>query len=520
MSACTICEQHTESILRVEGLCCHTEAATLEQRLLRVGGVHRLTTDVVGQRLRVAYDAARTTTAMIAEAVAETGMRAWIDQDRVSATIQPIMPMAPPSPHHRQAHASPSPRSHWHATLLRVAAIALGLGLALHALGRVAAADGRPDCPGVVVSGGVTTVRRALLAIRNRTLDMYVLMLVAVIGAALIGEWFEAATVVVLFSFAQVPRYPRLRAGRQGQEARPPRLHTSDVHLDDCRVPGACLLGGKEKLDERLARVREGKKAKSQAAMQTFEASRPTVGAQALGIARAAYEYALDYAKEREQFGKKIIENQAIAFALADMKIEIDAARLLVWRAAWMGRNGRAVRERRGLDVQAEGRRGRRLGDRAGHPDPRRQRLHPRVPGRADAPRREDLHHLRGHQRDPAPGHRPRDLGHPHQITNLRRESKGRPSAGPCRLPGSGDDFLRGAEVHARGDGNRDLQRDAQPDWEFPPVGAEVPCPCLTARGSGRIAFPWRSLAQASESGSRKGRRRCVHLGFSARCPQ
>jgi acyl-CoA dehydrogenase len=74
--------------------------------------------------------------------------------------------------------------------------------------------------------------------------------------------------------------------------------------------------------------------------MQTFEASRPTVGAQALGIARAAYEYALDYAKERQQFGKAIIENQAIAFTLADMKMEIDAARLLVWRAAWMGRNG------------------------------------------------------------------------------------------------------------------------------------------------------------------------------------
>jgi len=116
--------------------------------------------------------------------------------------------------------------------------------------------------------------------------------------------------------------------------------HTADVHLDDCRVPGSCLLGGKEKLDERLARVREGKSAKSQAAMQTFEASRPTVGSQAVGIARAAYEYALGYAKERQQFGRPIIENQAIAFALADMKMEIDAARLLVWRAAWMGRNG------------------------------------------------------------------------------------------------------------------------------------------------------------------------------------
>jgi len=115
--------------------------------------------------------------------------------------------------------------------------------------------------------------------------------------------------------------------------------HTADVHLDDCRVPGRCLLGGKEKLDERLARVREGKKSRGQAAMATFEASRPVVGAQAIGIARAAYEYALEYAKGRVQFGKPIVENQAIAFTLADMKTEIDAARLLVWRASWMGRN-------------------------------------------------------------------------------------------------------------------------------------------------------------------------------------
>ena len=72
--------------------------------------------------------------------------------------------------------------------------------------------------------------------------------------------------------------------------------HTADVFLDDCRVPGSCLLGGKEKLDERLARAREAR-SRGQAAMQTFEASRPTVGAQAIGIARAACEYALDYAK-------------------------------------------------------------------------------------------------------------------------------------------------------------------------------------------------------------------------------
>ncbi|MER7416783.1 acyl-CoA dehydrogenase family protein [Micromonospora peucetia] len=117
--------------------------------------------------------------------------------------------------------------------------------------------------------------------------------------------------------------------------------HTADVFLDDVRVPGRCLLGGRDALLERLDRARSGRRASGQAAMRTFELSRPTVGAQALGVARAAYEYALDYARERVQFGRPIIENQAVAFALADMRMEIDAARLLVWRASWMGRNNR-----------------------------------------------------------------------------------------------------------------------------------------------------------------------------------
>ena len=116
--------------------------------------------------------------------------------------------------------------------------------------------------------------------------------------------------------------------------------HTAEVVLEDVRVPGSCLLGGKEKLDERFARVREGKSGNAQAAMQTFEATRPAVGAQALGVARAAYEYSLQYAKERHAFGKAIIENQAIAFMLADMATEIEATRALIWKAAWLGKNG------------------------------------------------------------------------------------------------------------------------------------------------------------------------------------
>jgi acyl-CoA dehydrogenase len=142
-------------------------------------------------------------------------------------------------------------------------------------------------------------------------------------------------------AFVIGPGTPGLQMGTKVKKHGLRASHTADVFLDDCRVPGSCLLGGKEKLDERLARAREGTRAKRQAAMQTFEVSRPAVGAQALGIARAAYEYALEYAKEREQFGRPIIDNQAIAFALADMKMEIDAARLLVWRASWMGRAGK-----------------------------------------------------------------------------------------------------------------------------------------------------------------------------------
>jgi alkylation response protein AidB-like acyl-CoA dehydrogenase len=143
--------------------------------------------------------------------------------------------------------------------------------------------------------------------------------------------------------------------------------HTAEVVLTDCRIPGAMLLGGKEKLDAKLAKAREGTKTgEKQPAMATFEATRPAVASMAVGIARAAYEVALEYAHEREAFGKPIFANQAIAFMLADMKTEIDASRLLVW-----------LQVRRGLPIQAQGRPHRDLGDRASDPDPRRLRLHP-----------------------------------------------------------------------------------------------------------------------------------------------
>jgi len=139
-------------------------------------------------------------------------------------------------------------------------------------------------------------------------------------------------------SFVVPPNTPGLSQGQKYKKHGIRASHTAEVVLDSVRVPGSCLLGGKEKLDERLTRVREGKPGNAQAAMQTFEATRPAVSAQALGVARAAYEYALDYAKERQAFGRPIIMNQGISFMLADMATEIDAARMLVWRAAWLSK--------------------------------------------------------------------------------------------------------------------------------------------------------------------------------------
>jgi alkylation response protein AidB-like acyl-CoA dehydrogenase len=137
---------------------------------------------------------------------------------------------------------------------------------------------------------------------------------------------------------------PGTRGLSQGQKFRKHGIrasHTAEVVLDDVRIPGSCLVGGKEKLDARLARLAEGGSGAEQAAMKTFEASRPSVAAMAVGIARAALEYACDYAGQRVQFGRPIGQNQAVAFMLADMQVSVDAARLLTWRAAWMARNRR-----------------------------------------------------------------------------------------------------------------------------------------------------------------------------------
>jgi alkylation response protein AidB-like acyl-CoA dehydrogenase len=141
-------------------------------------------------------------------------------------------------------------------------------------------------------------------------------------------------------SFIVPPATPGLSQGQKFRKHGIRASHTAEVVLDDVRVPGHCLVGGKERLDARLARIAEGGKGGEQAAMKTFERSRPSVAAMAVGVARAAAEFASEYSGQRVQFGRPIGQNQGIAFALADMHAAVDAARLLTWRAAWMARNG------------------------------------------------------------------------------------------------------------------------------------------------------------------------------------
>ena len=121
--------------------------------------------------------------------------------------------------------------------------------------------------------------------------------------------------------------------------------HTAELKFNGVRVPAENLLGGQDKLEHKLAKAREaieGVRHSGSATMGTFEQTRPMVAAQALGIARAALEYAAEYANRREAFGAPIIDNQGIAFPLADLATAIDAARLLTWRASWMAASGEA----------------------------------------------------------------------------------------------------------------------------------------------------------------------------------
>jgi acyl-CoA dehydrogenase len=136
------------------------------------------------------------------------------------------------------------------------------------------------------------------------------------------------------------PDAPGLSQGKKERKLGIRASHTAEVILEDCRVPQENVVGGMERLEAKLEQARSKNGTRQHHALKTFEMTRPSVAAQALGIARAALEYSVDYAKQRQTFGKPIIDHQGVAFRLADMALEVDAARLLTWRAAWMAKNG------------------------------------------------------------------------------------------------------------------------------------------------------------------------------------
>jgi Zn2+/Cd2+-exporting ATPase len=178
--ACTRCTLHAESVFRIDGLCCGEEAAILQRRLRPLAGVEDIAADVVGQRLHVKYDAALLSTNAIVEAVSETGMRAWLETEK---------PLVPPSSRAR-------------GLLVLLSAIALGVGLLIQFLQGTNATSITAFVV-AAAAGGVFPARRAMASVRNRDVDINVLMLVAVAGAMVIGEWAEAGTVVLLFAVAQ-----------------------------------------------------------------------------------------------------------------------------------------------------------------------------------------------------------------------------------------------------------------------------------------------------------------------------
>src|SRR5688500_3343584 len=183
MSAtCTVCQIHAESVFKIEGMDCHEEVAILERTLTRLAGLEALDADVMAQRLRVTHDAAVLTPARIAEAVAMTGMRAWLEHE---------------SPVHTSATTGLRTRLVW------ASGISLAAGLAARFVPQLAPLAWVPFALSVGLAG-IHPIRRAWTSFRSRVLDINVLMVIAVAGAVAIGEWAEGASVVFLFALAQL----------------------------------------------------------------------------------------------------------------------------------------------------------------------------------------------------------------------------------------------------------------------------------------------------------------------------
>ena len=197
-TTCTVCELHAESTFKIEGMDCREEVALLERRFKNMVGLEDFSADVMGQRLHVKYDAARLSTATIADAVADTGMRAWLEHE------EPVTGSAPDERKRRYFV--------WNSGV----ALALGLTLDWWRPGNGVAGY----LFGWSIGSGILAVgRRAWNSIRTRVLDINVLMIIAVAGACLLRQYSEAAAVIFLFAVAQALEARTLERARNAVRA-------------------------------------------------------------------------------------------------------------------------------------------------------------------------------------------------------------------------------------------------------------------------------------------------------------
>jgi Cd2+/Zn2+-exporting ATPase len=233
MAACTVCELHAESTFKIEGMDCREEVALLERRFKNLGGLEDFSADVMAQRLHVKYDAARISAAAIADAVADTGMRAWLEHE------EPLVGTE------RQTRVRQA--------LVWTSGIAVAAGLFLDALGSYGPAEAAQylslregaalslSCYILALAAGAgATLRKAWSAMRVGSLDINVLMVIAATGAAILGEWSEAATVVFLFAVAQALELRTLERARNAIRA------LMDLTPSDALLRGA---GGDRRVD-------------------------------------------------------------------------------------------------------------------------------------------------------------------------------------------------------------------------------------------------------------------------------
>jgi Cd2+/Zn2+-exporting ATPase len=193
---CATCELHAEAVFRVEGMDCNEEVVILERRLKPLVGLEALSADLIGQRLHVKYDAAKLTTSAMVDAVGQAGMRMWLEHEAPTAFGADVS------------------RRWW---LMVACGLAIGAGVLASFAGQ--APLSALLLASATVVGAVSPVLRALSALRSRTIDINVLMVIAVAGALALGEWLEGASVVFLFALAQWLEVRTMERARQAIRA-------------------------------------------------------------------------------------------------------------------------------------------------------------------------------------------------------------------------------------------------------------------------------------------------------------